>query len=126
MQIIEKIATAQHLHHNLDLVLVFKDIVEPIDRGVLADFQHFNLTLQQFNIFNGKFLLPHDLDCYFHFRSFVDPCLDHAVLTLAKCFSNFVEVCEGAEAYRVFDPVDPFFFFFLRLYIVDPALVREN
>jgi len=31
VQISKEVATAKHLHHNLDLVLIFKHVVEPVD-----------------------------------------------------------------------------------------------
>ena len=52
LEIIEEIPSLEVLHDNIDIIRVFKDIIEPNNIGMLAYLEHFNFSLQQFNVFN--------------------------------------------------------------------------
>ena len=53
----EKVATVQHLHHDVNRVLVLKDIIELDYVWMLADFEHLDFSLEQLKIFYGEFFL---------------------------------------------------------------------
>lgn len=46
VQELEEITAVEHLHHDVDGVLVLKDVEELDDVGVLAHLQHFNFSLE--------------------------------------------------------------------------------
>lgn len=46
-QVGEEIPTLEDFHDDVDIVLVFKHIVEPDDVWMLANFEHFYFPLQQ-------------------------------------------------------------------------------
>jgi hypothetical protein len=46
-QVGEEITALENFHDNVNVVLVLKHIVEPYDIWMLADFQHFDFSLQQ-------------------------------------------------------------------------------
>ena len=50
VQVGEEVTAAEHFHDDVDVVLVLEYIVELDDVGVLADFQHFNLSFQQLQV----------------------------------------------------------------------------
>lgn len=46
VQELEEITAVEHLHHDVDGVLVLEDVEELDDVGVLAHLQHFNFSLE--------------------------------------------------------------------------------
>lgn len=57
----EKVASSQHLHHNIDRILILEHIVEFYYVRVLADFENFNFSLEQLQVFDGQIFLLNDL-----------------------------------------------------------------
>jgi hypothetical protein len=50
-QVIKEVSSLQVFHDNVDIVLVFKNVFKFNDVRVLADFQDFDFSFQQFLIF---------------------------------------------------------------------------
>ena len=46
MQVWKEVASAKHFHHDVNIVLILKHVIELDNIGVLAYFQHLNFSLQ--------------------------------------------------------------------------------
>lgn len=127
LQVGEEVASTQVLHHDVDVVLVLKDVKEPDDVGVLAHLKDFNFPSLELDVTDSHFLLAHDLDGHQLARLLVDGGLNQAELALAQGFLDFVEVAQGGVANHFLDGFDPLLFFFLSKEVVSSDFVgRED
>lgn len=91
-EIAKQVTAVQLLHHNVDIVLVFEDIEESDNVGMLAHFENLNFSPLQFDILNGHLLLGHDLNRDSLSSLPVDSTLYKTKFALAKSFLDFVIV----------------------------------
>ena len=59
----EEIAAVKNLHHDVDGVLILKDVIEFDYVRMLAHLQHLYLAFKQLQVLDGELLLLDDLDC---------------------------------------------------------------
>ena len=65
LEIVEEVTTFEVLHDDVNVVRILKHIVESDDVWMLAHFQHFNLSFEQFEILEGELFLFDNFDSNF-------------------------------------------------------------
>ena len=58
----EEVAAVEHLHDDVNRVLVFKDVIKLDYVRMLADFEHFDFSLEQLKVFYGELFLFYYFD----------------------------------------------------------------
>ncbi len=109
----EEVASFQIFHYNVDVVLVFKDVIEQDNIFVLTDFEDFNLSFEQLLILERKIFSLHNLNSDFFSSFLVDSSFDNTVLALTEIFLNIVVVEKIGVSNRLFDGLHPAFLFIL-------------
>lgn len=82
VQVSEQITANEQLHHNLDWVLILKNIVESDNAGVLQNLDYLDFTLEEFKILQFQIFLFDYFDGNILPGSLVHTFLDDTVLTL--------------------------------------------
>lgn len=83
LQIREAVATLKTLHHNVYVVVVFKNVIEPNNTGMLAQFEHFNFPLEHFQVSSGLSIFLDNFYGDFLAGESVDGLLHHSVFALS-------------------------------------------
>ena len=122
----EKVAAVEHLHHDVNRVLVLENVIKLDYVWVLADFEHFNFSLEQLKVFYGELFLFYYLNRALLSRLQMSRRLDEAIFTLAKIFPKLVVVVQACVARRALDGLDPLFFLLARREIVYTPLIGED
>lgn len=122
----EEVTTLKILHDDVDIVGVLKDIVESNDVRMLADFEHFDFSFEQLDIFKGKFFFLDDLHSYFFARFFVLSSLDEAVLTFTEGLFKLVEVVQVGVSNCLLNLVYPLVSLNQSVQVVYSPLVGED
>ena len=80
----EEVAALEHLHHDVNRVLVLEHVEELYNVGVLAQFEDLYLAFEQFKILERQLLLLNDLDCALIASLFVNSGFHQSILALAQ------------------------------------------
>ena len=83
VQVRKEVASAKHFHHNVNIVLVLKHVIELDDVRVLTYFQNLNFSFQQLQVLQLKLFLLDDFDCNFRSCLLVDRILHKSILPFA-------------------------------------------
>lgn len=132
----KQIATFKIFHDNVEVVLIFKNVIQLDDVGVLANLEHLHLSLEQLLVLDVEVLLLHDFDSDLLATLFVDAKLDDSVFPLAEVVSQLIEIEDVGIANRFFNGIHPSIFFlllqvipmvtYLRLQIVNSTFIGED
>ena len=65
LEVVEEITSLEVLHDDVNVVRILKNIVESDDVWMLAHFQYFNFSFEQFEILEGQLFLFDNFNCNF-------------------------------------------------------------
>ena len=120
----EEVTATQVLHHDIDEVLVLKDIQQTNYVRVLTHFKNFDFSSLQFYILHSHFLLAHDLDSDLVGSLLMNGRLDESELALAQWLLHLIEVSQRTVPNHLPDRLHPLILLFLRQQVIGARLVR--
>ena len=111
------------LHHDVDVVLILKNVKQSDNVRVLAHLEDFDLTPLQLNVTDCHFFLRHNLDGHAFAGLFMDGGLYKTKLTFAERFLDVIEIEKITVSNNLLYGIHPSLFVFLCEKVVAADLV---